>query len=58
MHRNFMSDVRFIFLTHISINDIRYDFHGTNVQKNIITFDSFFAKCCTNYILTRVGIVK
>lgn len=28
-----MSDVRFIFLAHISINDIRYDFNGKNQRE-------------------------
>lgn len=48
-----MSDVRFIFLTHVSINDIRYGFDAKNertnqrvkcnkiIQKKIIAFDSF-----------------
>lgn len=29
----FMSDVRSIFLAHISINDIRYDFNGKNQRE-------------------------
>lgn len=62
-----MSDVRFIFLAHISINDIRYDlkweertYTCNNVmQKKIIAFDSFKPSVVHSHVhVFRAGIIS